>query len=148
MAEHLQSMYRNLEARVSEKTAELEEKRERLEALYEVTTLVAQATTLEDLAQGFVQQLRRIAHADGAILRWTDESNALPRARQRGPARGDGGGRTLHPCRRLPLRRRRGRPGLRVIPIRDAGATPAAQACVRAGYATVVVVPIRLHARD
>ena len=148
MAEHLQSMYRNLEARVSEKTAELEEKRERLEALYEVTTLVAQATTLEDLAQGFVQQLRRIAHADGAILRWTDESNArfLALASEGLPEAMAEAERCIHAgdCH---CGVAEAGSGLRVIPIRDAGATPAAQACVRAGYATVVVVPIRLHAR-
>jgi two-component system nitrate/nitrite sensor histidine kinase NarX len=39
MAEHLQSMYRDLEAKVAAKTSELEEKRERLEALYGVTAL-------------------------------------------------------------------------------------------------------------
>ena len=55
MAEHLQSMYRNLEARVAEKTSELQEKRERLEALYNVTALAAKATTLEELATGFTR---------------------------------------------------------------------------------------------
>ena len=65
MAEHLQSMYRNLEARVAEKTSELQEKRERLEALYAVTTLVAKATTLKELANGFTRQVGRVARADG-----------------------------------------------------------------------------------
>ena len=69
MAEHLQSMYRNLEAKVAEKTAELEVKRERLESLYEVTSLVARSTTLDELAQGFVRSIMRIAHADGVALR-------------------------------------------------------------------------------
>ena len=36
MAEHLQSMYRNLESRVAAKTAELEDKGERLESLYQL----------------------------------------------------------------------------------------------------------------
>ena len=45
MAEHLQSMYRNLEDKVAEKTSELQEKRERLEALYDVTTLAAKVAT-------------------------------------------------------------------------------------------------------
>lgn len=44
MAENLQSMYRHLEHKVAEKTSELEEKRERLEGLYEVTNLVANTT--------------------------------------------------------------------------------------------------------
>ena len=75
MAEHLQSMYRNLEARVAEKTSELQEKRERLEALYDVTTLTAKATTLEELATGFTQHMGRVARADGVALRWSDETN-------------------------------------------------------------------------
>ncbi len=75
MAEHLQSMYRDLEAKVAAKTSELEEKRERLEALYDVTALVAKATTLPELADGFVERIRRVARADGVALRWSDESN-------------------------------------------------------------------------
>ena len=61
MAEHLQLMYRNLESKVLEKTAELEEKRERLEALYGVTALVARATSLDELAQDFSQRIMRVA---------------------------------------------------------------------------------------
>ena len=75
MAEHLQSMYRNLESRVQEKTAELQEKRERLQALYDVTTLVARATTLDELAQEYSQRVMRIARADGVALRWSDKAN-------------------------------------------------------------------------
>ena len=75
MAEHIQSMYRNLEARVAEKTSELQEKRERLEALYNVTTLAAKATTLEELATGFTRHVSRVARADGVALRWSDETN-------------------------------------------------------------------------
>ena len=75
MAEHIQSMYRNLEARVAEKTVELEEKRERLEALYSVTTLAAKATTLQELASGFTRHVGRVARADGVALRWSDETN-------------------------------------------------------------------------
>ena len=75
MAEHVQSMYRDLEARVAEKTSELEEKRERLQALYDLTALVAKATTLKELAGGFVQRVRRVARADGVALRWSDETN-------------------------------------------------------------------------
>ena len=76
MAEHLQSMYRNLEHRVAEKTSELQEKRERLEALYSVTALAAGATTLDELATGFTRHIGRVARADGVAVRWSDESNA------------------------------------------------------------------------
>ena len=149
MAEHLQSMYRNLEARVSEKTAQLEEKRERLEALYEVTTLVARATTLDELAQGFVQQLRRIAHADGALLRWTDEANArflmlasegLPEAMAEAERCIQAG--ECHCGASVP-----GEPGPRVISIAPDGRLPAGKICERAGYATLVSIPVKLHAR-
>lgn len=147
MAEHLQSMYRGLEAKVAEKTALLEEKRERMEALYDVTSLVANATTLQDLADGFTQRVGRVAHADGVALRWSDESNrrylllaslGLPEAMRDGEAcvlAGD-----CH-C---------GSPaapnGARVIPIHSM--QPAAmQHCAHAGYEAVVTVPIRLHER-
>src|SRR5512143_3211755 len=75
MAENLQSMYRNLEGRVAEKTSELQEQRERLEALYGVTALAANATTLDELAAGFTRHIGRVARADGVAVRWSDEAN-------------------------------------------------------------------------
>ena len=145
MAEHLQSMYRNLESKVAEKTAQLEEKRERLESLYEVTALVTKATSLDELAQGFVQSMTRIARADGVALRWSDQANqrylmlaasglpsSLVNAEQCIHA-GDcdcGASSTL--------------PGLRVIPI-QAATGKAQQPCAEAGFATVVTIPVRLH---
>lgn len=73
MAAHLQSLYGSLASKVAEKTLELEEKRERLEALYEVTALVARATSLEDLAQDFSKRIMTIAKADGVALRWSGQ---------------------------------------------------------------------------
>ncbi len=58
-----------------EKTARLEFKRQRLADLYETSAFLAQASTLDDLARGFARQVRRIAKADGAAVRWSDESN-------------------------------------------------------------------------
>jgi two-component system nitrate/nitrite sensor histidine kinase NarX len=146
MADHLQSMYGQLEARVSEKTAELEEKRERLQALYEVTALVARATTLDELARGFVSRIARIAHADAAVVRWSDEANqrylmlaseGLPEAMTEVEQCVNSG--DCH-C---------GTPDaasqLRVIPIR--AQAPALAHCTRFGFATLVSVPVRLHAR-
>jgi two-component system nitrate/nitrite sensor histidine kinase NarX len=147
MAEHMQSMYRNLERKVAEKTAELEEKNERLESLYEVTALVAKASTLDELAQGFVKRITRIAHADGVAVRWSDQASQryLLLAAQGLPAsmveaelcidRGDchcGAGPTVE--------------NLRVIPIlsRD---TPHLPHCERAGFETVVNIPVRQHDR-
>ena len=147
MAGQLQSMYRHLESRVQEKTAQLEEKRERLESLYEVTQLVARATTLDELAQGFTKSIARIARADGVALRWSDETNrrylmlashGLPQAMldaEHCLTAGD-----CH-C---------GSPaasvGARVIPIRPL--QPARMRhCAQAGFETVVSVPVRLHER-
>jgi two-component system nitrate/nitrite sensor histidine kinase NarX len=147
MAEQLQSMYRDLEGRVREKTAQLEEGRGRLECLYEVTTLVAKAATLDELARGFNRSIARIAHADGVALRWSDEANrrylmlasqGLPQAMtdaEQCMAAGD-----CH-CG-SPL----ASPGARVISIRTMQPVRM-QHCAQAGFETVVSVPIRLHER-
>lgn len=145
MAEHLQSMYRNLEGKVSEKTAQLEEKRARLEALYEVTALVARATALDTLAHGFVGQVAQIAHADGVALRWSDEGNAkyvmlaskgLPETM------------TEEEHCIMADQCHCGAPsvpgGARVIPIRS-DQTARFPHCANAGYKTVVCVPVRHH---
>jgi two-component system nitrate/nitrite sensor histidine kinase NarX len=173
MADMLQSMYRNLEHRVSEKTHELEEKRERLEGLYEVTALLAQATTLDELARGFAASVRRIARADAIAVRWSDEQNkrylmlaaqgmpqALLDAEQcidagrchcgMGSARGAGDGRSetghsgqssLGGARCVPIA---------VVPA-GSGDGPANDTpllpCARAGFRTVINVPVRLHER-
>ncbi len=146
MAEHLQSMYRNLESKVQEKTAELEVKRERLEALYEVTALVARATSLDELAQDFSQRVMHIAHADGVALRWSDQENrrylmlaasGLPTSmvkEEQCLVAGECECGTPSPS------------GLRVIPINKLE-TAALKHCARAGFETVVTVPIRLHER-
>ena len=147
MAEHVQSMYRHLEARVLEKTSELQEKRERLEALYEVTALVANATTLQDLTQGFVRRFRPVARADGVALRWSDETNqrylllaseGLPAAMVEAEHCVNAGdchcGSPQSP------------PGMRVIPVRNM--QPARMRhCALAGFETVVSIPIVLHER-
>ena len=105
MAEHLQSMYRNLEGKVAEKTSELQEKRERLEALYDVTTLVAKATTLDELAAGFARHVgagRARGRRCAALVRRVQP--ALPAARVRGTARRDDRRRAVRQGRRLLLR--------------------------------------------
>jgi two-component system nitrate/nitrite sensor histidine kinase NarX len=145
LAEHLQSMYRGLETKVLEKTAELEEKRERLESLYEVTALVAKATTLEDLAQNFSQRLTRIARADGVALRWSDQTNQryLILAASGLPASMVNDEQCLHvgDCHcGMPSTAN----GLRVIPIQSIAA-PSLQHCAKAGFGTVVNIPIRLQ---
>ncbi|MDP1655036.1 MAG: type IV pili methyl-accepting chemotaxis transducer N-terminal domain-containing protein [Hylemonella sp.] len=147
MAEHLQSMYRNLEGKVAEKTAELEEKRERLESLYEVTTLVARATTLDELAQGFAGSIVRIAHADGVALRWSDQANQryLMLAASGLPTDLLEAEHCIHKgdcdCG-SPV----GQAGLRVIPIHALGDTKE-RLCGQAGFETLVNIPVFLHER-
>ncbi len=147
MAEHLQSMYRDLEAKVAEKTSQLEEKRERLEALYDVTALVAKATTLKELATGFAQRVARVARADGVALRWSDEANArfLLLASEGLPPEMAEGEQCLMAgecaCGNVTQTH-----AARVIAI-EASAPAALPYCASAGFATVVSVPVRLHER-
>ena len=147
MAENLQSMYLYLERKVAEKTAELEEKHERLESLYEVTALVAQATTLDELAQGFVKSITRIARADAVALRWSDQANqrylmlaaqGLPSAMVDAELCIDKGDCYCGPASPLV--------GLRVIPIQSM-VMPSLQHCAKAGFETVVNIPVHLHDR-
>ena len=147
LAEHLQSMYRNLEAKVAEKTAQLQEKGERLQALYDVSTLITGATTLDELAHGFTQRIARVAHADAVALRWSDEGNqrylllasqGLPQGmveHEQCLAAGD-----CH-CG-VPL----AAPGVRVIPMQSLPQGNLGH-CARADFGTVVSLPIRLHER-
>jgi two-component system nitrate/nitrite sensor histidine kinase NarX len=147
MAAHLQSLYRDLEGKVVEKTSELEEKRERLEALYEVTALVTKATSLKELADGFSRRIGPIARANGVALRWSDAGNErfLLLASEGLPATMAEGEQCLHAgecaCGAAEYVH-----GPRVIPI-TADAPAALPHCARAGFATVVSLPIRLHDR-
>ena len=75
MAETLQGFYRDLEARVHEKTLNLEAERERLAQLYQAVSLAVNANSLGELADGYARQLRRVARADACALRWADESS-------------------------------------------------------------------------
>ena len=147
MASQLQSIYRSLEARVQEKTAQIQDKHERLESLYAVTNLVTRAVSLEELASGFTRSVARIARADGVALRWSDETNrsylmlashGLPQAMVEAEHCVQAG--DCH-CGSP-----QAAPGARVIAIRDM--RPARMKhCAHAGFETVVSVPIRLHDR-
>ena len=147
MADNLQSSYRNLEHKVAEKTAELEEKRERLEGLYEVTALVANSTSLDDLAQGFVKSVARIARADGVTVRWSDQDNQryLMLAAQGMPQSLIDGEQCIEKgvcyCGAIVADQ-----GLRVIPI-QAEPSISSLPCANAGFRTVINIPVRLHER-
>lgn len=144
MAETLQGLYRGLEFKVREKTAHLEQQHERLEALYAASESLARADTLESMARGFVGQIRRIARADAAAIRWSDEANrryvmlagdCLPKS----IADGEHCVRTGDClC---------GQPGdtaqTRVIPIRGVPL----EHCAQAGFQSLISVPVRLQQR-
>lgn len=151
MASALQASHDSLERKVREKTASVEEQNQRLAALYAASALSEQADNLQALAQGFAQQVRRVAGADAALVRWLGEagerylllaSDGLPRSM------------TEHEhclelescgaCGPAP-----GQARFRVIPLQPVGATGHATPpqCVHQGFETVVNVPVRVHQR-
>ena len=153
MAAQLQAVHGELEGRVRQKTAALETERQRLLALYEVSALVARAPNLEDLAHGFTRVVRRIAGADAAVLRWTDETaqRYLLLAAEGMPGSIVEDERCLnagachcgntHPDE-----------GVKVVHFRRAGQTPlfdahTDDACVRAGFTTLLSVPVAAQER-
>jgi two-component system nitrate/nitrite sensor histidine kinase NarX len=147
MAQHLQSMYRNLESKVAEKTLQLQEKTERLESLYEVTAMVSNATSLDALAQDFTRSLVRIAHADGMALRWSNQANQrhLLLATHGLPPTMVEAEQCIY-TGHCHCGVANPEAGLKVIAIRDNNSsTP--QHCAKAGFGTVLTLPVRLHDR-
>ena len=147
MAAQLQAVYADLEQRVRDKTAALETEQQRLLALYEISDLVSRAAGLDELSNGFTQAIQRIAHADAALLRWTDDTaeryvllaaEGLPRSivdeehcLMSGSCycgRGDASAQT------------------QVVHFARGGAQDRA-ACVRAGFSSLVSVPVRAQQR-
>ena len=147
MAGHLQSMYRNLEAKVAEKTVQLQEKSERLESLYEVTALVANAISLDSMAQGFVNSVARIAHADGVALRWSSQGNQrhLMLAAYGLPISMVDAEQCIYTgdchCGSSSTGS-----NIKVIPIRNTNPANLPH-CAKAGFETIVSIPVRLHER-
>lgn len=146
MAATLEGFYRDLEAKVREKTESLRAERERLAVLYEASAFVATAPTLEALAQGFARRLRAVGRADAALLRWHDAAQRrhVLLASDCVPAEMLEQERCLHDgschC---------GQPDAgghaRVIAIRPLAPGAGVAACERHGFEHVVVVPVRLH---
>ncbi|RQW29681.1 HAMP domain-containing protein [Rhodobacteraceae bacterium CH30] len=69
MADELESLYRGLEARVHEKTAQLAAQNRELSALYEVEAFLNQPGEIETLCRGFLQRVMRQFGAQGGSLR-------------------------------------------------------------------------------
>lgn len=149
MAQNLQQLYAGLEQKVIEKTASLETERARLAALYEVSAFLADANALDALAQGFAQRIRRIAGANSVAIRWSGETNERYLL-----LAGDGLPRFMVEDEQCLTSRSclcghpQSVPGARVIPVWPAGPGAATLGhCARAGYATLVSVPVVLHQR-
>ncbi|MDE2418021.1 MAG: type IV pili methyl-accepting chemotaxis transducer N-terminal domain-containing protein [Burkholderiales bacterium] len=147
MAGKLQTMYDGLEAQVEAKTRRIEAQRARIETLYEVSAFLASANTIQELSRGFAQRVRKVLNADAVAVRWSDEANQryLMLASDCFPADMVEEERSLLAgacaCGSLKPDAR-----TRVIPIHNHEAAPMRN-CVRAGYESVVSVPVRLQQR-
>jgi two-component system nitrate/nitrite sensor histidine kinase NarX len=147
MAATLQSLYGGLEAQVEAKTQRIEAQRARLAALYEVSAFLAQANTIDELARGFAQKVRTVMKADAVAVRWADEANLryLMLASDCFPQEMVEEERSLLAgacaCGSLLADAR-----TRVIPILSHDAMPVRN-CARAGFESLVSVPIRLQQR-
>ena len=119
----------------------------RLEALYEVSAFLAQAASIEELARGFAQRVRSLMKADAGAVRWSDDasqrylmlaSDCFPQdmlEEERSLLAGVCACGNLKPESRT-----------RVIPILSHAEMPMRH-CAKAGYQSVVSVPIRLQQR-
>ncbi|RDK05548.1 type IV pili methyl-accepting chemotaxis transducer N-terminal domain-containing protein [Cupriavidus lacunae] len=79
MAGELQGLYRDLEARVAQKTAELERQNRDLETLYEMAAFLNQAADAEGMGQGFLARVMRQFDADGGSVRVLDRRHGRMR---------------------------------------------------------------------
>jgi two-component system nitrate/nitrite sensor histidine kinase NarX len=132
---------------VEAKTRDIEAQRLRLAALYEVSAFLASANTIAELSHGFALRVRTVMKADAVAVRWSDEANqrylmlasdCFPEEMQeeeRSLLAGACACGNLQPDSRT-----------RVIPIMQHDQAPMRN-CVRAGYQSVVSVPVRLQQR-
>jgi two-component system nitrate/nitrite sensor histidine kinase NarX len=147
MAATLQSLYGGLEAQVEAKTHRIEAQRARLAALYEVSAFLAEANTIDELTQGFARKVRAVMKADAVAVRWADEANQryMMLASDCFPEDMQEEERSLLAgacaCGNLRADAR-----TRVIPILAHEAQPV-RSCARAGFQSLVSVPIRLQHR-
>lgn len=72
MAGELQGLYRDLEARVAQKTAELERQNRDLETLYDMAAFLNQASDAETMARGFLARVMLQFDAEGGSVRVLD----------------------------------------------------------------------------
>ncbi len=157
MALRLQDLYASLERRVQQKTEHLQAERARLAVLYDGAALVARADSLPVLAQGFAAQMRKTAQADAVALRWSDEDNrryvllaseGLPEemvAAEHCVPTGDCFcGQPQAQARTQLVALQDWRSG---VPVGASASRVDAGQCRRAGFVSVLSVPVRLHER-
>jgi two-component system nitrate/nitrite sensor histidine kinase NarX len=72
MADRLQALYGNLEARVHEKTAALEDQNRELALLYDCAAFLQHPQPVADICEGFMQRISGYFKADGASVRVLD----------------------------------------------------------------------------
>ncbi len=77
MADRLEDSYDNLEQKVAEKTASVQEKNSYLAQLYEMTAFFAQQRSQEEIIEGFVSRIIRHSNADACTVHIIDESSGL-----------------------------------------------------------------------
>ena len=72
MADELEGLYRELEDRVQQKTAQLAEQNRELGALYDMAAFLNQPTDIDTLCHGFLQRVMQQFNADGGSIRVID----------------------------------------------------------------------------
>lgn len=75
MTATISDLYGGLEAKVQEKTLHLQERQSRLQALYDLSSFVSREENLERLAKGFSERIMTLSGASAIAIRWTDEAN-------------------------------------------------------------------------
>ncbi len=148
MAQTLQGLYQNLESKVQEKTERLEAQNARLTALYESAAFVAQADSLDTLAQGIARQVRQVARADASAVRWSDEANRkyLLLASDCLPQSLVDDEQCIRTAECLCGQAQAGAT-TRVIPIQLKGANRRLRLCAGEGFESVISVPVKLQER-
>lgn len=68
MADRLEDLYNNLEQKVAEKTAVVEEKNRHLAQLYEMTAFFSRQRTFAEATDGFVERIIGYTEADGCAI--------------------------------------------------------------------------------
>ncbi|QIL82004.1 HAMP domain-containing protein [Diaphorobacter sp. HDW4A] len=151
MTHALQSSHEDLEQKVREKTTSIEIQNQRLAALYAVSALAGEAVDLHALTQGFIQEFRKVASCDAAVVRWSDETNerymmlaseGMPEAVQ------DEEQCLMAGSCECGQSQGSGPAAMRVISLVPKGAYDKGLShCLQAGFRTVVSIPVQLQQR-